>query len=103
MSFVDGWRLMIKESLCDECMDEIIESDEEIKEKRNKLRKKWHDPKYKTESRDELHKESREIDKEVYEKGKSICFVFRADCGGDGMSLCKKHLMEIIKKIDELK
>jgi len=94
---------MIKEDLCDECSDKIIEFDEEIKEKRNKLRKKWNDPKYRTLSRDELREEDREINKEVYEKGKSICFVFRADCGGDGISLCKKHLLEIIKKIDELK
>jgi len=101
MSFIDEWRLMIKENLCDECRDEIEKSDEEIKKKRDKLREKWNDPKYKTLPRDELWEESGEINKLVYEKGKSICFVFRADCGGDGMSLCKKHLMEIIKKIED--
>jgi len=103
MSFIDGWRLMVKESLCDECSDEIEGSDEEVKKKRKEIRKEWHDPKYKTESRDELWEKERELNKEIYEKGKSICFVFRADCGGDGFSLCKKHLLEIIKKIDELK
>ena len=103
MSFIDDWRLMVKESLCDECRCEIERSDEEVKERLNEIREQWHDPKYKLISRDELWKKENKLNKEVYEKGKSICFVFRADCGGDGFSLCKKHLLEIIKRIDELK
>lgn len=101
MSFIDDWRLMVKESLCEECSDDIETLDKEIRKKRDEIRRQWKDPKYKLINRDELWKKVNKLNKEVYEKGKSICFVFRADCGGDGFSLCKKHLLEIIKRIDE--
>ena len=99
-NIIDGWRFMIQEHICDVCRDEINER-EDIQKRRVELREKWHEEKYKTESRDELWVIQNKIDEDVYEIGKSMCFKFMADCGGDGFSLCKKHLQEIVNKIKE--
>ena len=32
---------------------------------------------------------------------KKICFIFEADCHGDGISLCKEHLLEIVGQIEK--
>ena len=94
MSFINDWRVMVKENICEVCRNDLNSSDE-YQEKYKNMREK-----YKGDN-DGYWKENKRLSVELYNRGKSICFVFIADCGGDSISLCKKHLQEIIKKIDE--
>lgn len=95
MSFLDDWGMMIKESGCDVC-DDILCSSDEYQKKFQDIREKYKDDK------DGYWKENWRLNKERHDKIRSICFVFRTDYGGDGFSLCKEHLNQVIKKIEEV-
>ncbi len=94
---------MVNKSPCEECMSELRQKivDDSFPEKykdsegftKEEYSKEWE--KHWESTRETL------IEAEKEEENK-FCFEFRADCGGDGVSICKKHLMEIIEKIDEL-
>ena len=93
MSFIDNWRVMVKNFPCYVCEGEIVEKNTR------------EEPKHWRDSNKSVKREFWEIHLDLLEEKKKqanhICFVFRADCGGDSISLCKKHLQEIIKKIEE--
>jgi len=103
MDFINDWRVMVKESLCDVCSSDLrqkIVEDTFPKQYRNS---KGHIKQEHGEDWRRHWRKKREVFNKALEDAREICFVFEADCGGDSIALCKKHLQEIIKRIDKIK
>lgn len=82
-------RYEICEEICDECRAEY---DINVVWVEDEKRPEWRDEK------GTIKREFQEVWNELYNGcSKKMCFVFIADCHGDSIYLCEKHLAEALE------